>query len=133
MDSKIEKSVTTQTKAIFPCHLNANDTLFGGEALKWMDEVAYITASRYAGKKMYTVYIDKIKFLKLIKKDDVVNVTGRVIKAGHVKLLVSVEITSENIITGEKERAITAEFTFAGLDDKGTPLILENELMSSYH
>lgn len=133
MESKIEKSITTQTKAIFPCHLNANETLFGGEALKWMDEVAYITASRYTGKKMYTVYIDKIKFLKTIKKDDIVNITGKVTKAGHVKLLVSIEITSENIKTGEKEKAVTAEFTFAGLDDKGNPLVLKDELINSFH
>ena len=43
MEERIIQSETRQFKAIFPNTLNANETLFGGQAMKWMDEVAYIT------------------------------------------------------------------------------------------
>jgi len=127
MDKRISGSETRQCRAVFPCHLNANDSLFGGEALKWMDEVAYITASKYAGKKMYTVYIDKIRFYKPVKKDFIANITGTVVRAGAVKLTIGVEIISENLFTGEKERAASAEFTFAALDGKDRPMLLKED------
>lgn len=34
--------LTTQTRVIFPCTLNDNNSLFGGKIMQWMDEVAYI-------------------------------------------------------------------------------------------
>lgn len=37
---------------IFPEAANDNNTLFGGLAIKWIDEVAYITATRYTKKQM---------------------------------------------------------------------------------
>jgi len=42
MEYLIEKSITKQFKALFPGTLNANGTLFDGQALKWMDEVTYM-------------------------------------------------------------------------------------------
>ena len=53
LDKHIENSITRQFKAIFPNTLNANETLFGGEAMKWMDEVAYITATRFTRQRMF--------------------------------------------------------------------------------
>lgn len=52
MEERIIQSETRQFKAIFPNTLNANETLFGGQAMKWMDEVAYITATRFTRQKM---------------------------------------------------------------------------------
>nr|HMQ43287.1 acyl-CoA thioesterase [Mariniflexile sp.] len=46
--ARIEKSETRQFKMVFPNTLNDHETIFGGTAMKWMDEVAYITATRFA-------------------------------------------------------------------------------------
>ncbi len=51
MNDSIKKSETRQFKVIFPSTLNDHDTLFGGTAMQWMDEVAYITATRFTRKK----------------------------------------------------------------------------------
>lgn len=60
---RIKKSETKQFKIIFQSSLNDHETLFGGIAMQWMDEVAYITAIRYSKKKwlqfhwrMYSFY-----------------------------------------------------------------------------
>ena len=63
MEERIIQSETRQFKAIFPNTLNANETLFGGQAMKWMDEVAYITATRFTRQKMFTVNTENIYFL----------------------------------------------------------------------
>ena len=50
-EEQIEKAETKQVKIVFKNLINDHNTLFGGIALKWMDEVAYITATRFCRKK----------------------------------------------------------------------------------
>jgi acyl-CoA hydrolase len=52
MEEKIMKAVTRQFRVISPYSLNDHDSLLGGNALKWMSEVAYITATRFTRIKM---------------------------------------------------------------------------------
>jgi acyl-CoA hydrolase len=61
---RIESSVTHTVKAIFPNTTNHYDTLFGGTALAWMDETAFITATRFSRQRMVTVSSDRVDFKK---------------------------------------------------------------------
>ena len=67
-EQKINHAITKVTKeAVFPNTTNHYDTLFGGTALQWMDEVAfYYSHSLFKTKKMVTVSSDKIDFNKAI-------------------------------------------------------------------
>jgi len=114
-------SETRQCKAIFPNTLNANDTLFGGQAMQWMDEVAYITATRFTRQRMFTVHTEKIRFLKTVAPNSIVEVVGRVQKAGSVKLSVLVEIYVEEMYGHGREKAIDGIFVFAALDENNQP------------
>lgn len=115
-DQRIVSSVTRQCKAIFPGTLNANDTLFGGQAMKWMDEVAYITATRFTRKRMFTVSTDRVKFLKAVESNTIVEVVGSVIKAGPVKLVVKVEIFAEEMYSEKRYKAVEGFFVLTALD-----------------
>jgi acyl-CoA hydrolase len=63
---RVNESVTRIFKAVFPHSTNHYDTLFGGTAMALMDEVAFITATRYGRQKMVTVSSDRIDFTKPI-------------------------------------------------------------------
>ena len=65
-EDKIQNSITRVFKAVFPNTTNHYDTLFGGTAMQYMDEVAFITATRFSRQKMVTVSSDKIDFKKPI-------------------------------------------------------------------
>ncbi len=80
MDERIMKSETRQFKVIFPSTLNDHDTLFSGNAMQWMDEVAYITAIRFPIKKMVTVLADKVQFLLPMKSGTIAEIIGKVTK-----------------------------------------------------
>ncbi|WP_243348704.1 acyl-CoA thioesterase [Parabacteroides sp. FAFU027] len=121
MKQRIESSETRQFKAIFPSTLNANETLFGGQAMQWMDEVAYITATRFTRQRMFTVNTENIRFLKTISPGSFVEVVGRVEKAGPVKLTVQVEIYMEEMYGEKREKAVEGAFVFAALDDENRP------------
>jgi acyl-CoA hydrolase len=63
---KLNRAETHVVKAVFPNTTNHYDTLFGGQAVEWMDEVAFITATRYCRQRLVTVSIDRIDFTKPI-------------------------------------------------------------------
>jgi acyl-CoA hydrolase len=124
MSNTINNSVTSQFKVVFPNALNNHETLFGGEALKWMDEVAYIAAIRFTRKKMVTVCTDKIKFSQPIKPGSIVEIVGNVIKVGVVKIDVLVEIYMEEMFDEKRLKAISGVFTFAAVNNKNKPIAI---------
>ena len=121
MEDRINKSETRQCKAVFPNTLNANGTLFGGQAMQWMDEVAYITATRFTRQKMFTISTENTKFFKTVDPDSVIEIIGRVSDTGAVKLKVKVEIYSEKMYGEGREKVIESVFVFAALDDNKRP------------
>jgi len=124
MSNTINNSIISQFKVVFPNALNNHETLFGGEALKWMDEVAYIAAVRFTRKKMVTVCTDKIKFLQPIKPGSIVEIVGKVIKVSAVKIDVLVEIYMEEMFDEKRLKAISGVFTFAAVNNKNKPIAI---------
>ena len=68
---KIKLSETRIFKAVFPNTTNHYDTLFGGTAMHLMDEVAFITATRFTRKTCVTVSSERIDFKKANKSFNV--------------------------------------------------------------
>jgi len=118
----IKNSETKQFKVIFPNTLNAHDTLFGGTAMQWMDEVAYITATRFTRMKMVTISADKMQFKNAIKSGTIAEIIGKVTKVGIFKLEVHVEIFVEEMFSGRKIKAVEATFTFAAINQQNKPI-----------
>ena len=77
-EDKIQNSITRVFKAVFPNTTNHYDTLFGGTAMQYMDEVAFITATRFSRQKMVTVSSDKIDFKKPIPHGTIIELIGKV-------------------------------------------------------
>lgn len=62
-------------KLIKPGDLNANNSLFGGALLKWIDEEAGIYAmTKLESKKVVTKYMSEINFASSSKQGDVIEI-----------------------------------------------------------
>lgn len=119
-DSLAERKAAAETrifKVIFPGTTNHYDTLFGGTALQLMDEVAFITATRFSRKRMVTVSSDKINFTQPIPAGTIIELVGQVEHVGNTSLRISVEIYVEEMYALERHRAIHGSFTFVALDE----------------
>ena len=57
---------------VFPDHTNHLGTLFGGQALAWMDMAAFIVASRWARTTVVTARSEQVDFNQPIHKGDLV-------------------------------------------------------------
>lgn len=126
LEQRIQLAETRIFKAVFPNTTNHYDTLFGGTAMHMMDEVAFITATRFARKIMVTVSSDKIDFNKPIPAGTIIELVGKVLHIGNTSLKVLVEIYVEEMYSFAREKAITGTFTFVAIDaDKKPVKVLE--------
>lgn len=94
-------------KLIRPEDLNANNTLFGGSLLRWIDEEAGIYAmSKLKSKRVVTKYMSEINFVNSAKQGDVIEI-GLVFKdIGITSITFGCEVrlmfSQETIITIDK-------------------------------
>jgi acyl-CoA hydrolase len=124
MDERIEKSTTRIFKAVFPNTTNHYDTLFGGTAMHLMDEVAFITATRFSRLKMVTVSSDKIDFKKPIPHGTIIELVGYVTKVGRTSLKVTVDIFIEQMYAEGRELAVSGNFTLVAVNDQKEPIMI---------
>ncbi len=121
MNARIEQSEARVIKAIFPSITNHHNTLFGGEALAWMDETAFIAATRFCRKPLVTVSSDRIDFNKAIPAGTLAEIIANVIHVGNSSLKVEVNIFVEDMYKDHREHAIRGVFTFVAVDEDRKP------------
>ena len=107
-------------KLVKPEDLNANDTLFGGRLLEWVDEEAAIYAAIEARhKKVVTKSISAINFIAPARKGDVVEIGVALKRVGKTSITLEVQVrdlTSQNIIVN------IDEMVFVCVDENGRPV-----------
>ena len=121
ISKRIEESTTRQTKAIFPDVTNHYDTLFGGTALSWMDEIAFICATRFTRQKVVTVSTDRIDFKKPIPSGKIVELIAKVKRVGESSLVVGIEMFTEDMYGAHREIAVKGDFTFVAINESRKP------------
>ncbi|MHA3787707.1 acyl-CoA thioesterase [Flavobacterium hauense] len=122
LQEKIDAAQTHIFKAIFPNTTNHYDTLFGGMAMHLMDEVAFITATRFSRQRVVTVSSDRIDFKKPIPAGTFAELIGKVTHIGNTSLQVHVEIFVEDMYSTTREKAITGNFTFVAINENKEPV-----------
>lgn len=91
-------------KWVKPEDLNANQTLFGGKLLAWIDEEAALySIVQLENKKVVTKYMSEINFMNTAVQGDIIEIGIEVVKFGRTSLTLNCEVrnkmTRETIIT----------------------------------
>lgn len=94
-------------KLIKPEDLNANNTLFGGALLRWIDEEAGIyTMTKLKSQKVVTKYISEINFVSSARQGDVIEIGMEFVSIGRtsitMKCLVRNLFSQKTIISIDK-------------------------------
>jgi acyl-CoA hydrolase len=122
LETRIKASETRQFKAIFPNTVNHYDTLFGGAALAYMDEVAFITATRFSKQRLVTVSTNKIDFKRPIPGGTIIEIVGNIEHVGNTSIQVKVEIFVEEMYHDKREKAIEGVFTMVAVGEDKKPV-----------
>ncbi len=110
---------------MFPHDTNPIGTLYGGTALHWMDEAAFLTATRYARCQVVTVSMDRVDFKVPIPEGAIVELVGEVVRVGRSSMTVNVKILQEDARTSTQELAIEGTLVMVAVDDAMKPVSLD--------
>ena len=93
--------------------------------MQLMDEVAFITATRYSRQRIVTVSSDEINFTQSIPAGTIIELVGTVIHVGNTSLKVRVDIYIEQMYSEEREKAISGQFTLVAIGDDKKPIRIQ--------
>ncbi len=127
----VSQSLTEQQYLIRPAHINHYGRLFGGELLKWIDELAGIVAIRHCGTTVTTAAIDNLQFQAPAYAGEMIVLQGCVTYVGRSSMEIRID-TYREALNGNREMINRAYMDMVAIDCKGHPievpdLILENE------
>ncbi len=104
------------TTFVMPHMQNVLGDLFGGDLMALVDQAAAVAAMRHAGGPAVTKSIDRLDFHHAIPVGALVTCTAEVDYVGNSSMYITVEVTSEHIATGARQRTHTAHLVFVAID-----------------
>jgi acyl-CoA hydrolase len=108
--------MTIQTELVMPMHVGANDRLFGGQLMSWIDIIAGIEARRYCRTRVVTACVDSLVFMGPAMLGEIIRLEAKVTWTGRTSLEVRVETFVENV--GAADKLINrAYLVFVALDE----------------
>ena len=119
-----EDGLLRMADMVFPPQTNHYGTLFGGDALRMLGKAAFITATRHIRAVMVMAASDRVDFTAPVREGEIVELIGRVLMVGRSSVRVRVELWGEDLLSGARHRAASAEFVMVavGPDARPTPI-----------
>ena len=112
-------STLTMTVLMTPDNANFSGNVHGGTLLKYLDEVAYACASRYAGSYVVTLSVDQVTFRQPIHVGELVTFLASVNYTGRTSLEVGIKVITENIREKMVRHTNSCFFTMVAVDEQG--------------
>ena len=112
----------TMTVLMTPDMANFAGNVHGGTILKFLDQVAYACASRYAGRYVVTLSVDQVMFREPIHVGELVTFMAAVNHTGTSSMEIGIKVLAENIRTQAVRHANSCFFTMVAVDDERKPV-----------
>ena len=112
----------SMTVLMTPDMANFSGNVHGGTILKFLDQVAYACASRYAGRYVVTLSVDQVMFRQPIHVGELVHFLASVNHTGTSSMEIGIKVVAENIRTQVVRHANSCFFTMVAVDEDGKPV-----------
>ncbi len=107
-------------KFVISEHLNHYGTLYGGNLLKWIDEVGYITAAvEFPNNQFVTVALDNVEFKHRIEVGAVLKFSVERLRRGNTSLTYDVKVYSAVEEAQSNTVLFETKITFVNVDAQG--------------
>lgn len=100
-------SLIHSSKRVMKRHMNTYDSLFGGEILAEMDDVASMAFSKHSNCGCMTASMDYLSFVHPVAENHVIKTSAFVSGVGSQSAEVFVKVTGESLV-GEKQNYLVA-------------------------
>ena len=111
----------SMTVLMTPDMANFSGNVHGGTLLKYLDEVAYACASRYAGRYVVTLSVDQVIFREPIHVGELVTFLASVNYTGNTSMEVGIKVVTENIRERSVRHTNSCFFTMVAMDGERKP------------
>lgn len=109
------------TVLMTPDMANFSGKVHGGHILKLLDQVAYACASRYAGRYVVTLSVDRVMFRQPIHVGELVSFLASVNYTGRTSMEVGIKVVTEDIQKQVVRHANSCFFTMVAVNEAGEP------------
>ncbi|MBX9710848.1 MAG: acyl-CoA thioesterase [Xanthobacteraceae bacterium] len=116
---------TRFSEVVFPEHANHYGTLFAGTALALMAKAAFLAGARHAGCNVVMARSENVEFTEPVKVGEVIEIIGRVARAGRSSMTIEVEIVREDVANGARKRVVHGTFEMVAVNKDGRPIAIE--------
>jgi len=108
-----------------PEHLNHHGYLFGGAMLKWVDEIAWMMASReFPGCTLVTLGMDDIRFTHRVDNGSILRFQVERQEQGRSSVSYAVNVFADGPGATAEIEVFKTRVTFVRVDDTGRPCSL---------
>ena len=112
----------SMTVLMTPDMANFAGNVHGGTLLKFLDQVAYACASRYAARYVVTVSVDQVMFRQPVHVGELVSFLASVNYTGKSSMEIGIKVIAENIRSQQKRHVNSCFFTMVAVDDDRKPV-----------
>ena len=108
-----------------PEHLNHHGYLFGGQLLKWVDEAAWLAASRdFAGCSLVTRAMDEADFAAQVANGSILRINSLPHRLGTTSVTYAVNVFADEPGPAREKPVFATKVTFVcvGTDGRKQPL-----------
>lgn len=113
------KATLSMTVLMTPDKANFSGNVHGGTILKYLDEVAYACASRFAGCYVVTLSVDQVTFRQPIHVGELVTFLASVNYTGRTSLEVGIKVITEDIHKKLVRHTNSSFFTMVAVGEDG--------------
>jgi acyl-CoA hydrolase len=119
------------TQLMVPQWVNLHGTVHGGYILMLADQIAYVVASRHAGRPTVTASFDEVDFRSPIHVGDIVTLHARVNDVGRSSMEIGVRVEAEDLFTREVRHTNSCYITMVAVDEGGRPVRVPGLLLTT--
>ncbi|MEE3393032.1 MAG: acyl-CoA thioesterase [Lachnospiraceae bacterium] len=118
---KISDSITETSRIVEHNDINAENRLFGGRLMEWIDEAASLTAIRHSECRITTASIDNLEFKQGAYLGNIIVIRAKITHVGRTSMEIRVDSYREDKETGLRHPINRAYLVVVCIDDEGHP------------
>lgn len=118
----VARSRVTMTNLMAPQDTNLIGSVFGGVILAAVDKIAYVCASRHAGRTCVTASFDQVNFRSPVEVGEIVTLEASVNSVGRTSLEVGVRVSAESVHGAEPRHTNSCYVTMVAVNDEREPV-----------
>jgi len=113
----------TSFKLVMPEHMNQYGVLFGGNLLKWVDEISWMAVSLdYTGSRFVTIGMDRVEFKKGVSGGSILRFEIERLRIGHTSVTYDAHVYWRELHQSQEDLIFSTDITFVRVDEKGAKI-----------